>query len=144
MTRARTKLIIGGATLLIAVVLLGMAGMREGWVYYLSVDQFLTSQDHNDRRVRLQGQVGDENFEQNAAMLDASFDLMGETRHIRVNYQGVIPDLFEPGREVVVEGHLGSDGVFEADTLMTKCASKYETRDGQSVQTDPLAPEAVP
>ena len=144
MTRAKTKLIIGGVAVSVAVLLLGMAGMREGWVYYLPVDQFVTSGDHNDGRVRLHGRVGDENFESSVSMLEARFDLMGETRQIRVNYEGVIPDMFQPGREVVVEGSLGDHGVFQADTLMTKCASKYEAEDGQSIHTDPRAEGAPP
>ena len=35
-------------------------------------------------------------------------------------------DQFATGREVVVEGKYDSAGVFQADLLMTKCASKYE------------------
>ncbi|NIQ00058.1 MAG: hypothetical protein GWM98_06255, partial [Nitrospinaceae bacterium] len=43
-----------------------------------------------------------------------------------VVYKGVTPDMFEGGREVVVEGTLGTDGVFHANTLLTSCPSKYE------------------
>ena len=31
----------------------------------------------------------------------------------------------------------GSDGVFHADTLLTKCASKYESADGEAPHADP-------
>ena len=34
--------------------------------------------------------------------------------------------MFADGREVVVEGTLGEDGVFHANTLLTSCPSKYE------------------
>jgi cytochrome c-type biogenesis protein CcmE len=44
-----------------------------------------------------------------------------------VRYRGPVPDLFGAGRQVVVEGTM-SDGVLEADVLLTKCASKYEAR----------------
>jgi len=43
-----------------------------------------------------------------------------------VSYQGVTPDMFIDGGEVVVEGALGKDGVFHANTLLTSCPSKYE------------------
>jgi cytochrome c-type biogenesis protein CcmE len=44
----------------------------------------------------------------------------------RVLYTGTVPDLFRPGRHVVVEGTL-RNGVFVAkrDSLVTKCPSKY-------------------
>jgi cytochrome c-type biogenesis protein CcmE len=45
---------------------------------------------------------------------------------VPVVYTGSIPDLFAPGREVGLEGAL-RNGVFHgaADTLVTKCPSKY-------------------
>jgi cytochrome c-type biogenesis protein CcmE len=43
-----------------------------------------------------------------------------------VIYQGVVPDTFKVGNEVVVEGTLKSNGIFQAYTLMPKCPSKYE------------------
>jgi cytochrome c-type biogenesis protein CcmE len=52
-------------------------------------------------------------------------DVEGTTT-VRVVYRGTVPDLFQPGRDVVVDGHL-RNGVFVAvpNTLVTKCPSKY-------------------
>jgi cytochrome c-type biogenesis protein CcmE len=48
------------------------------------------------------------------------------TTTVPVVYRGSVPDLFKPGREVVLEGTL-VNGTFvgERDTLVTKCPSKY-------------------
>jgi cytochrome c-type biogenesis protein CcmE len=48
------------------------------------------------------------------------------TGTVRVVYSGSVPDLFAPGREIGIEGSL-RNGVFhgDADTLVTKCPSKY-------------------
>ncbi len=43
---------------------------------------------------------------------------------VPVAYRGSVPDLFKTGREVVVEGKLRG-GTFVADSLVTKCPSKY-------------------
>jgi cytochrome c-type biogenesis protein CcmE len=45
---------------------------------------------------------------------------------VPVVYTGSVPDLFAPGREIGIEGKVKA-GVFhgEADTLVTKCPSKY-------------------
>ena len=52
-------------------------------------------------------------------------DLDHPEKMIRVTYRGVLPDTFEKGSEVILEGRM--DGpVFHAKTLMTKCPSKYE------------------
>jgi cytochrome c-type biogenesis protein CcmE len=51
---------------------------------------------------------------------------IGGTETVPVVYRGSVPDLFNPGRDVSVRGTL-EDGVFvaEADSLVTKCPSKY-------------------
>jgi len=137
MTHIKVKMNLAGAALTIAVCLLAVAGVREGWVYYLQVDQFLQSPDRQDQRVRLHGTVGEDNFVARSTELVASFDLLGETGKVRVDYHGVVPDLFKTGVDVVVEGQLDDAGVFQADTLMTKCASKYETAGGEAPHADP-------
>jgi cytochrome c-type biogenesis protein CcmE len=47
---------------------------------------------------------------------------------LRVRYVGkeVIPDTFQEGAKVLVEGSVASDGVFQARHIEAKCASKYE------------------
>jgi cytochrome c-type biogenesis protein CcmE len=52
-------------------------------------------------------------------------DVQG-TATVPVVYSGSVPDLFRPGRDIVVEGRL-QNGVFVAapGTLVTKCPSKY-------------------
>ena len=48
------------------------------------------------------------------------------TATVPVVYKGSVPDLFKPGRDVVVQGRY-ANGVFTATpgTLVTKCPSKY-------------------
>jgi hypothetical protein len=53
-------------------------------------------------------------------------DEIGGTAAIRVVYRGSVPDLFAPGRDVVLQGRL-RDGIFAAvpGSLVTQCPSKY-------------------
>jgi len=45
---------------------------------------------------------------------------------VKVVYTGSVPDLFKPGREVMLKGKLDGDTfVAEPDSLVTKCPSKY-------------------
>lgn len=50
---------------------------------------------------------------------------------VPVVYTGSVPDLFEVGRHVYMKGEL-RDGTFvaERDSLVTKCPSKYEPKEG--------------
>jgi cytochrome c-type biogenesis protein CcmE len=44
---------------------------------------------------------------------------------VPVVYQGVKPDMFAPGRDVIIDGHL-ENGQLVAVKLLTQCPSKYE------------------
>ncbi len=137
MTPIRIKLIGAGLVIAAAATFLAFSGMREGWVYFLPVDEFVESQARWGERVRLHGKVGDNNMQVDRAGLKADFDLCGPTKSLHVAYTGVVPEMFDQGRDVVVEGRRDASGVFVADTLMTKCASKYESSDGQAPHADP-------
>lgn len=49
-------------------------------------------------------------------------------RQLPVSYRGVVPDVFGPDVDVVVEGKLTTAGTFEATTLLAKCPSRYESK----------------
>ena len=53
---------------------------------------------------------------------------------VPVTYEGVVPDPFRDGREVIVDGRLDNGKfVAERDSLVTKCPSKFENaNDGDS------------
>jgi cytochrome c-type biogenesis protein CcmE len=42
-----------------------------------------------------------------------------------VVYKGIVPDIFAPGIQVVVEGRLNGSGTMEATTLLAKCPSRF-------------------
>ena len=58
----------------------------------------------------------------------------GET--IPVVYHGSVPDAFKAGRQIVLDG-TATSGVFhaKADSLVTKCPSKYTPGDAASAQS---------
>jgi cytochrome c-type biogenesis protein CcmE len=121
------KLLCTGVILTGAFSYLAFAGMQKGWVYSVSVEQFARDAQFHNQRVRLHGKVATEGFETRKSLLTATFNLNGTGgTALPVVYRGVIPDQFEAGRDVVVEGRRDAAGVFQADVLMTKCASKYE------------------
>ncbi len=142
MNHVRMKLVVGGLAIALAVALLATAGIKEGLVYYLPVDEFLADSGRQGGRVRLHGTVSEANYESDPAGLHARFELVGTEHRLSVESRGVVPDLFKAGREVVVEGRLDDEGVFRGDTLLTKCASKYETAGGEAPHRDPMRSES--
>ena len=131
MTHSRTKITVGCLILVAAISYLAVAGVKKGWVYFMPVDQFVAQSEFHSRRVRLNGFVAADNLVVSRSGTVADFTLKGEKSTLRVQYKGVIPDMFKAEHEVVVEGQVRGD-VFHADVLMTKCASKYEAGEGQA------------
>lgn len=59
-------------------------------------------------------------------------DIKGDRKErVNVLYKGSVPDLFRPGREIVVTGRQRSDGTFVTTpgSMITKCPSKYTAAD---------------
>ena len=126
MKSMRTKLAVAGVILTGAFAYLAFAGMQKGWVYFVDVEQYAADTQFHNQRVRIHGKVATDGLDTSTALMTAQFNLTGGEASVPVVYRGVIPDLFEAGRDVVVEGKRDAAGVFQADVLMTKCASKYE------------------
>jgi len=53
---------------------------------------------------------------------------------MKVVYDGTIPNNFESAKSVVVTGQY-EDGYFHAQSILTKCPSKYEDQSAKDVKT---------
>ena len=49
-----------------------------------------------------------------------------DLKRVRIEYQGIKPDLLREGSQAIVSGHMTSEGILLADEVLTKCPSKYE------------------
>lgn len=130
MSSLKRKLLVAGVVVAAAISYLAFAGARQGWVYYVPVDQYVADSSQHAKRVRLMGTVAAEGIDLGGAKLAATFTLLGQEGKgsVRVHYRGAVPDMFKAGGDVVVEGKLDQAGVFQADVLLTKCASKYDPK----------------
>ncbi len=128
-TKTVAKVVIGIAVIGGFLGYLMVQAMQSSWAYYYSVDDFSAAgpatQEHS---FRLAGRVQTGSVQRDLEHVTLRFTLAGAQARLPVQYKGVTPDNFAEDREVVVEGRLGTDGVFQADTLMTRCESKYQAK----------------
>jgi cytochrome c-type biogenesis protein CcmE len=115
------------------VTYLAWTGVSEAMVYYLTpvelVQRVEADPSFRDVGVRISGQVIPGTYSKAEGELLHRFtihDLEDASTTIPVEFRDALPDTFSDDVEVVVEGRLNDDGVFEATTLQTKCASRYE------------------
>jgi cytochrome c-type biogenesis protein CcmE len=92
--------------------------------YYLTVSELRAHTGAND--VRVAGVVQDD-VQKTDGGLHVTFTEKDGTAAMPVEYSGTLPDIFRPGITVVVEGTMGSDGVFHARSLLAKCPSRFST-----------------
>ena len=84
------------------------------------------------RSYELTGKVVKDSVERGGERLRFSVRDRDGTASVPVVYEGVVPDPFREGREVIVSGELkGGAFIAERDSLVTKCPSKF-TEDKQS------------
>ena len=122
----KKKLIIGGLILLVAVGYLGFVGFRNSAAYYYTVTQLLgKGTSVYNKAVRLNGDVTPGSVQQKAGDINIKFSVSDGGNTIPVVYRGAVPDTFQEGNPVVLEGSLDAGGVFQAKNLMVKCPSKY-------------------
>ena len=116
--------------------LLGLALLAVGALAWLAVDAFQESvvyyltpteveAESSEGRFRLAGLVVDDSLHRDAAGT-LHFEVTDGDATVAVRFDGRVPDSLEGGAEAVAEGRIGPDGVFEADTVLTRCASKFE------------------
>jgi len=124
---AKTKFILGGAVIIIALSWLGFVGFEESKAYYITVDEFNAIKDDFDgKTLKLAGDVVAGSVDRSKPQME--FIIAGPKTSISVRYigGGIIPDTFKDGSKALVEGKLDADGVFNARHIEAKCASKYE------------------
>lgn len=136
------KLLVCGVLIVAAVVYLVSTAMSSTMVYYVTVSELKAGTGAAARpQVRLAGLVVGSSIERQGSSLrfEVADGVTGE--RIPVAYRGVVPDIFGDGIEVVVDGrYVREAGVFEAQTLLAKCPSKFEgtesaPSDGAAVQS---------
>ena len=122
----KKRFFVSGIIIFLALGYLGYMGFQSSATYYYTVSE-VTGQGSSiyDENVRVNGQVASGSVQQETVGRTLKFTISDDEESLPVVYQGVVPDAFKVGNEVVVEGHLNSDGIFQANTILVKCPSKY-------------------
>ena len=129
MGKTLTKIIIGIVVIGGALGYLVYNAMQSSWAYYINVDEFAAKKElAQERTFRVAGTVEEESIARDLQKIQLTFNLKGELTSLPVSYMGTVPDNFAESRQVVVEGRLDSEGIFQAKKLLTKCESKYEAK----------------
>jgi len=108
---------------------LATSGVKQSESYYKEIKQInAMGQQAQGKRLRVGGFVEKGSIVRNGK--DVAFTLQQDALSLRVVYSGSdpLPDTFKDGAQALADGRLGPDGVFQANKIQAKCASKYEAK----------------
>ena len=115
------------------LVWLATAGMNETKTYYKTITELGQMKDEAyGKRLRVGGDVETGSIQRVGN--EVRFVLTQDANtHLKVAYTGSdpLPDTFKDGAQALADGKLDKDGVFRANKIQAKCASKYEAKPGQ-------------
>ena len=124
--RLPISFILGGLAILGAVIYLIYANTQANAAYYLTVSELKSCTTCAAQSIRVAGVVQAGSVVNNEQNQQISFVIADSGQSLPVVYSGIVPDIFRPGITVVVEGHYTRTGPFQAQTLLTKCPSKFQ------------------
>ena len=121
----RLKFGIGIGVILAVVGWLAVSGFEQNKTYYVTVTELVNGKAAR-QHVRVGGVVAQGSIARHGGQV--SFRLNQDAASVPVVYVGsdTLPDTFIGGSQAIVEGNYASSGVFQADQIQAKCASKYQ------------------
>jgi cytochrome c-type biogenesis protein CcmE len=148
----RTKFILGGLLIAVAIIYLIATSTQAAAQYYLTVDELISKGETvSDRDLKLSGAVIGDTISYDTQTLTLRFTIahvpgdtdeiedaggLAEVLHqavmdpnanrVEVVYIGPMPDLLRHEAQAIVTGRIDEDGVFNADELLLKCPTRYE------------------
>lgn len=130
----KIKIFLAFTTVSLILVWLVFSGFdSENMQYYAKINEVKAAQDF-DKGLRVKGKLVDDSLVASETSLEKSFRIVEDGQELEVRYNGLLPDTFKDGAEVLVEGKYTADGYFLAKTVMAKCPSKYESAEGYNVE----------
>jgi cytochrome c-type biogenesis protein CcmE len=114
---------------------LAYSGYQESKTYYRTVPELYAMKDQAyDLRLQVSGDVIPGSIKRDGKIV--TFVIGDPAQNLQVKYVGKdpLPDTLIDRATAMATGKMGRDGVFVADTMLAKCASKYEKEKAAGVQ----------
>jgi cytochrome c-type biogenesis protein CcmE len=105
--------------------------LKSNLVFFFSPSEILNKEISSQQKVRLGGMVKKGSIEkkpldfEGKKIQQTSFIVTDFKKEIRVEYIGILPDLFSEGQGVVVEGNLINNNKFNANLVLAKHDENY-------------------
>ncbi|MFA4969645.1 MAG: cytochrome c maturation protein CcmE [Sulfuritalea sp.] len=119
----RIALIAGGLASLAIAAVLTLNALDSNIALYVTPSEVAAGKSPQGKAFRIGGLVKEGSVKRQD--MTVRFIITDTAKEIPVAYTGILPDLFRDGKGAVVQGRLGSDGVFTATEVLAKHDENY-------------------
>ena len=135
MKRKQLKFAVGSIVIILTLSYLAYSGYQESKTYFRTVPELLSMKDEvYDQRLQVSGDVIPGTIHREGKIVTFVIGEAPQTLQIKYVGKDPLPDTLIDRATAMATGKLGRDGVFVADTMLAKCASKYEKEAAAGVQ----------
>ncbi|AGK54859.1 cytochrome c maturation protein CcmE [Bacillus sp. 1NLA3E] len=129
--KKNTIVMLGGFVIVGAIIFLLMAATPGSSGIELKMDELLKNQEkYQDDYVTVEGLLIGDSIKWDADKIQLKFDLKDNDGNVmHVIHDGIKPDNFAEGVIVILQGSPTNKNTFVAETVKTRCPSKYEGKD---------------
>ena len=122
----KLKFGIGLGIVLMTLGWLAYSGIQESKTYYVTVAELLAKPDAYHRRTRVSGNVAAGTIRRAQGRVEFGLEQAGKLLPVVYTGKDPLPDTLQDGAQAMADGRYQKDGIFQAETVQAKCASKYE------------------
>lgn len=108
-----------------AAVGLTTYAMRENINLFYPPAEIVAGKVPVGKKIRAGGMVVKDSVQRDPNSLKVAFTITDFKSDVKVEYTGILPDLFAEGQGVVANGVLDANGVFQANEVLAKHDEKY-------------------
>lgn len=125
----RIALIAGGLASLAVAAVFVLKALNSNIALFITPTEVVAGKAPQGKAFRIGGMVKEGSIERQG--MAVRFIITDMAKEIPVTYTGILPDLFRDGKGAVVQGRMGSDGLFAASEVLAKHDENYMPPEAQ-------------
>lgn len=123
----KKRMITIGVILVVLAAAIGlvMYALSQNINLFYSPTQIAQGEAPKNITIRAGGMVVDKSVERHSDSLKVAFMVTDYKHNVRIEYTGILPDLFREGQGIVAQGKLDDRGVLIASEVLAKHDEEY-------------------
>ena len=102
---------------------------NQNLMFYFSPTEVAQGKAPSNSNFRLGGIVVEGSVKREQKSLLVSFDVTDGAETIKIEYEGILPDLFREGQVILAKGQIGNNKIFRANEVLAKHDENYMPRE---------------